>query len=251
MSAGGGREQAVDALFAELRGSGSATARTELIELHLPLARNLAGRYRYTPEPREDLEQVASLALVKAVDRFDPTRGVPFAPYAVATILGELKRHMRDTTWAVHVPRPLKERILAVERAERALSARLGGAPTLAELAAEAGVSAEQALEALGARVAHDALPLEPPNSGEGAAADELLAATEVEDFSGAVEERITLSRALRGLRPRERTILHLRFAEGLTQTEIANRVGVSQMYVSRLLRAALEQVREQIEQPD
>jgi RNA polymerase sigma-B factor len=251
MTGGGGREQTEDALFAELKRSGSAAARTELIELHLPLARNLAGRYRYTPEPRDDLEQVASLALVKAVDRFDPTRGVPFGAYAVATILGELKRHMRDTTWAVHVPRALKERILAVERAERSLSSRLGGAPTLEELAAEAGVSAEQALEALGARVAHDALPLEPPGSGEDAPAGGLFAGAEVEDFSGAVEERVTLSHALRGLRPRERTILHLRFAEDLTQTEIANRVGVSQMYVSRLLRAALEQVREQLEEPD
>jgi RNA polymerase sigma-B factor len=227
----------VAARFAELRSSGSEAARTELIEAHLPLARNLARRYRYTPEPQDDLEQVASLALVKAVDRFDPAHGSSFAAYAVVTIVGELKRHMRDTTWAVHVPRALKERILAVERAERALSARLGGAPTVAELAAEAGVSQEQALEALNARGAHDAMALDPvdPEHSSG-------------EFSAAVEDRLALSSALQRLPRRERTIVHLRFVEGLTQTEIADRVGLSQMYVSRLLRATLEQLRSEIE---
>lgn len=227
----------VAARFAELRSSGSEAARTELIEAHLPLARNLARRYRYTPEPQDDLEQVASLALVKAVDRFDPAHGSSFAAYAVVTIVGELKRHMRDTTWAVHVPRALKERILAVERAERALSARLGGAPTVAELAAEAGVSQEQALEAWNARGAHDAMALDPvdPEHSSG-------------EFSAAVEDRLALSSALQRLPRRERTIVHLRFVEGLTQTEIADRVGLSQMYVSRLLRATLEQLRSEIE---
>jgi len=227
----------VAARFAELRSSGREAARTELIEAHLPLARNLARRYRYTPEPQDDLEQVASLALVKAVDRFDPAHGSSFAAYAVVTIVGELKRHMRDTTWAVHVPRALKERILAVERAERALSARLGGAPTVAELAAEAGVSQEQALEALNARGAHDAMALDPvdPEHSSG-------------EFSAAVEDRLALSSALQRLPRRERTIVHLRFVEGLTQTEIADRVGLSQMYVSRLLRATLEQLRSEIE---
>ena len=175
-------DDTVEARFAELRASGDAALRTALIERHLELARNLAARYRYTPEPREDLEQVASLALVKAVDRFDPGRGTPFAPYAILTIVGELKRHMRDTTWAVHVPRALKERVLALERAERSLSARMGAAPTVAELAAEAGVTTEQALEALNARVAHDALALDPPvDDGEPQRA---LEAPLQEDFS-------------------------------------------------------------------
>jgi RNA polymerase sigma-B factor len=237
--AGEGLDPTVAARFAELRASGSASARHELIERHLPLARSLARRYRYTPEPVEDLEQVASLALIKAVDGFDPARGSNFAAYAVATIVGELKRHMRDTTWAVHVPRALKERILAVERAERTLSARLGGAPTVTALAAEAGVSEEQALEALNARGAHDAMPLDPGGDGDPAG-----------EFSAGVEDHLALSSAVGGLPRRERTILHLRFVEGLTQTEIADRVGLSQMYVSRLLRATLERLRDEIE-PD
>jgi RNA polymerase sigma-B factor len=230
---------AAAARFGELRASGDEAARHELIERHLPLARSLARRYRYTPEPQEDLEQVASLALVKAVERFDPARGASFAPYAVATIVGELKRHMRDTTWAVHVPRALKERILAVERAERSLSARLGGAPTVSELAAEAGVSEEQALEALNARGAHDALPLDPVEREHADGG-----------FSAIVEDRLALSSAMRRLPRRERTIVHLRFVEGLTQTEIADRVGLSQMYVSRLLRATLAQLRSEIDPP-
>ena len=234
---GEGLDPKIAASFAELRSTGSEAARAELIERHLPLARSLARRYHYTPEPREDLEQVASLALVKAVDGFDPARGGSFAAYAVATIIGELKRHMRDTTWLVHVPRTLKERVLAIERAERALSARLGGAPTVAQLASEAGITAEQALEALNARGAHDALPLDPAGAAESASG-----------FSDAVEDRVALAGALRRLPRRERTILHLRFAEGLTQTEIADRVGLSQVYVSRLLRASLEQLREEID---
>jgi RNA polymerase sigma-B factor len=154
---------------------------------------------------------------------------------------------MRDTSWAVHVPRALKERILALERAERSLSGRTGSAPTVAELAAEAGVTSEQALEALNARVAHDALPLDPP-AGDGEPQQATDEATPQADFSAAVDERLALSGALRSLQRRERTILHLRFVEGLTQTEIADRVGLSQMYVSRLLRSSLATLREGLE---
>ncbi len=239
----------VDALFRQLRESGSTQARAALIERHLELARRLAARYRHSPQPREDLEQVASLALIKAVDAFDPRRGTPFPAFAVPTILGELKRHMRDATWDVHVPRALKERVLAIEAAERRLAARIGGAPTAAQLAAEAGVSVEQVLEALNARFAHDAVPLEPaePAPGEPAPAAERALAT-TGDFPEAVAERLALSGALDGLHPRERTILRLRFVEGLTQTEIAARVGLSQMYVSRLLRSTLERLRKEIQ---
>lgn len=249
MSAHGQSDAKVGALFAELRATGSAAVRDTLIEHHLQLARNLAARYRYTPQSLEDLEQVASLALVRAVDRFDPDRGVPFAAYAIPTILGELKRHMRDATWAVHVPRSLKERVLAVEQAERTLAARLGAAPTVAALAAEAGVSTEEVLDALSARMAHDALPLDPPDSSTVDAGaptgTEMLSAPG--DFPDAVDERLALSDALRRLHHRERTILRLRFADGLTQTEIAERVGLSQMYVSRLLRATLERLRDEV----
>jgi RNA polymerase sigma-B factor len=236
----------VDALFRELRAGGAPSARASLIEAHLPLARSLASRYRHSPQPLEDLEQVASLALVKAVDAFDPARGAPFAAYAVPTILGELKHHMRDASWDVHVPRALKERVLAIEAAERALSARTAAAPTVAALAAEAGVSGEQVLEALAARLAHDALPLATPE--ESPPGTEPGAPEIAEDFRDAVDERLVLSEALRALPRRERTILRLRLLDGLTQTEIAARVGLSQMYVSRLLRTTLERLREQIE---
>lgn len=239
----------VDALFRELRAGGAPSARAALIEAHLPLARSLAARYRHSQQPLEDLEQVASLALVKAVDAFEPQRGAPFAAYAVPTILGELKRHMRDASWDVHVPRALKETVLAIEAAERALSARTGLAPTVDALAAEAGVSNEQVLEALAARTAHDALPLATPDD-ESPAATAAAPAEIAEDFRDAVDERLVLSEALRALPRRERTILRLRLLDGLTQTEIAARVGLSQMYVSRLLRATLERLREEIEEP-
>src|SRR5579871_647396 len=226
----------VTALFVELRRTGDPELRRRLIERHLPLARSLAGRYRYTPQPIEDLVQVASLGLVKAVDAYDPGRGAVFATYAVPTILGELRHHMRDAGWAVHMPRATKELVVALERAERTLSGRLGAAPTPAQLAQEAGIGLEDVLEALVARGAHDAVPIDEP-------AGESAFSTEDRDL-GAVEERLWLSDALRELPPRERTILRLRFVDGRTQTEIARAVGLSQMQVSRILRSTLEALR-------
>jgi RNA polymerase sigma-B factor len=243
-----GRE--IEALFVALRANGSESVRTELIERHLPLARRLASRYRYTPQPLEDLVQVASLALVKAVDAFDPTRGAAFSTFAVPTIVGELKRHMRETAWVVRVPRALQERTLAVERAERTLSASLGAAPTAAQLAAETGFTTEEVLEALGARVAHDAVSLDAPTSNSGDdGAPVAIGARLVAPDSGLddAERRVFLSGALHELAERERTILRLRFIDGLTQTEIAERVGLSQMHVSRLLRSTLALLRSRL----
>jgi RNA polymerase sigma-B factor len=242
-------EQKVELLFSQLRATGDVDVRTALVEHHLPLARSLASRYSYTPQPLDDLVQVASLGLVKAVDAFDPDRGVAFTSFAVPTIVGELKRHMRDTTWAVHVPRALKERVLVVERAERTLSARTGVAPTVQDLAAEADLTAEQVLEALTVRHAHDAAPLdEGPTIGAAPSRGAVPAGASVDAALGAVEDRLSLANALQRVRPRERTILRLRFVDGLTQTEIAERVGLSQMYVSRLLRATLDLLRAEID---
>jgi RNA polymerase sigma-B factor len=239
----------LDQLFAALQDPDRrVAARTELVERHLPLARSLASRYRYTPQPLEDLVQVASLALVKAVDGFQPDRGTPFATYAVATMLGEIKRHMRDTGWAVHLPRGAKERVLAVERAERALSARLQRAPTSQELAVEAGLADEEVLEALSARLAHDAVPLEPASPGEAAVAPRSEALTTRDPGLDTADERLALSSALRRLPRREQTIVRLRFIDGLTQTEIAERVGLSQMHVSRLLRSTIESLRDELD---
>jgi RNA polymerase sigma-B factor len=240
--ASGQDDQTLDELFLSLRATGDVALRTALIERHLPLARNLAGRYRYTPQPLDDLVQVASLGLVKAVDAFDPGRGVSFAAFAVPTIVGELKRHMRDAAWAVHVPRALKERVLLVERAERALLARSTRPPTVSDLARESGLSDEEVLDALNVRLAHDASTLE--------SASPLGPRESVDDLAG-VDDRLVLSAALRRLRPRERTILRLRLVDGLTQSEIGVRVGLSQMYVSRLLRATLETLRAEIEGED
>jgi RNA polymerase sigma-B factor len=231
-------------LFRALRRDGDSRVREALIERYLPLARSIADRYRQTPQSFEDLFQVASLALVKAVDGFDPELGHSFTSYAVPTMVGELKRHFRDTSWSLHVARGLQERVLIVERGERRVSARLGRAPTVAELAAETGLSAEDVLDALGARDAYDAESL-----------DADTARASLERTVGAedprlelVDERDAVAAALRTLDERSRRILRMRFTENLTQSAIADRIGISQMQVSRLLRRALERMREAVE---
>jgi RNA polymerase sigma-B factor len=226
-----------DDAFRELRRTQDAALRGALIERHLPLARSLARRYRYTPQPLDDLIQVASLALVKAVDAFDPERGSSFVAFAVPTIVGELKRSMRSSAWAVHVPRSLQERVAAVQRAERALAARAGGVPTVAQLAAEAQLPVEEVLEAYAARRAQDAMPLEvlPRDPSDDGHLDEL-------------ESRLALDHAIASLSERKQEILRLRFIEGLTQTAIGERVGLSQFQVSRLLRVSLDELRAKLD---
>jgi RNA polymerase sigma-B factor len=241
------QDETIDALFAELHATGSSAARQALIERYLPLARSLAARYSYTPQPLDDLVQVASLGLVKAVDAFDPSRGADFAAFAVPTIIGELKRHMRDSAWAVHVPRALKEKAVLVERVERTLAARSGASPTVDELAAEADLGVEEVLDALSVRLAQDAVPLD-TEAVPGANADLDGGGASSDRDLGAVDDSLALASAFRRLRPRERTILRLRIVDGLTQTEIAAAVGLSQMYVSRLLRATLESLRSEID---
>ncbi len=228
-----------DELFVELRRTRNAGLRSALIERHLPLARSLAARYRYTPQPYEDLVQVASLALVKAVDAFDPERGTSFVAFAVPTIVGELKRSMRSSAWALHVPRSLQERVAAVSRAERVLSTRRGGgiAPTVQELAAEAQLSVEAVLEAFAARNAQDATSIESVAS-DPADAGQL----------DGLEQRLALDDAIAGLSRREQEIVRLRFLEGLTQTAIGERLGLAQFQVSRILRASLDELRSQLE---
>ena len=235
-------------LFVRYHRDGDRAAREALIEHFLPLARSVANRYRHTPQPPEDLFQVASMALIKAVDGFDPDRGLAFSSYAVPTIIGELKRHFRDTVWALHVPRALKERVLLVERTERELSARLGRAPTVDDLAEATHLTTEEVLDAIEARSAHDTESIE--SSGGGGEDRASLAETLGGDDERLelVEDRSALSSAMRHLSERDLQILQLRFVDGLTQTDIAERVGVSQMQISRLLRRALAQLRERID---
>jgi RNA polymerase sigma-B factor len=214
-----------------------------MVERHLGLARHLALRYSDSGEPLEDLFQVASLGLVNAVDRFDPSRGIAFTTFAVPTILGELKRHFRDRGWAIHVPRDLKEAALKVRRT---IAEHHGERPpTPAELAEATGLSLEGVLEALEVAGVQRTLSLDAPvgTDEEGSTAlGDLLGGDDVE-FARATD-RTLLEVLLRSVTPREREILRLRFAEDLTQSQIGERIGVSQMQVSRILRAALTRMR-------
>ena len=224
-------------------------AREELIRRFLPLARQLARRYRRGNEPLDDLMQIACLGLVKAVDRFDPDRGVAFSSYAVPTILGELKRYFRDTGWSVRVPRSLQERALAVHHAVERLGRRLGRSPTPAEVAEALDLTLEQVLEAMEAALAYEAISLDTPrSSGEGDDGSVSDTLGEEDARFELVEYGATLGPCLRDLPPRDRLVLHLRFVEDLTQTQIAERIGVSQMHVSRLIRKALGHLRDEVE---
>jgi RNA polymerase sigma-B factor len=232
-------------LFEAFQRDGDMAARAELVERYLPLAKKLARRYERASEPLEDLVQVASLGLVKAIDRFDPSRGDAFSSYAVPTILGELKRHFRDSGWAIHVPRGLQERVLEVNHAVETLSRDLGRSPSPQQVALKLRKPVEQVLEAMEAAAAYDTISLDRPRrSAEdetGTVADGL---GEDDDRFELIEDRTTIGRALRVLPERERTIVYLRFAEGLTQAEVAQRIGISQMHVSRLIRRAIDRMR-------
>ena len=222
------------------------TAREELVSRFLPLARQLASRYRHAGEPYDDLLQVACLGLVKAVDRFEPSRGKSFSKYAVPTILGELKRHFRDKGWAVHVPRSTQELALKVGDALGTLPARLGRSPTPRDVAQALEVSVEQVLEAMEAATAYEAGSLDSPRPGVSDDDDGLtLADTLATEERGyqVVEIGQAIGSALGALPDREREILRLRFEEDMTQAGIAERVGVSQMHVSRLLRRSLDRL--------
>ena len=221
-------------------------SRAALVEEYMPLARSLARRYERSSEPLDDLVQVAALGLVKAVDRFDPERGVAFASFAVPTILGELRRYFRDSCWDVHVPRGTQEHVLAIEAAQRRLTHERSRAPSVNELAEYLELDVERVLNALQAAQAYMTISLDAPRSssaGEdaGTYAESL---GELDESYELVDGAATIASALKHLPARERAVLALRFGEDLTQSEIAERIGVSQMHVSRLLRRAVEQVR-------
>jgi RNA polymerase sigma-B factor len=231
-------------LFRSWREDGDVAARDELFERYRPLARRLAARFRRTGDEAEDMQQVACLALVKALDRFDVGRGLRFSSYAVPTILGELKRHLRDTTWALGVPRDLHDLAMRAEATRRRLEASLGRSPTMGELAGGLHASVETTMEACHALATRTAASLDRAWSDEdelGLAA--LLGAEDPE--LAAAEHRAQLDGLLRALPARERELLRLRFVEDLTQSQIAERIGVSQMHVSRLLRQSIARLAE------
>ena len=216
-----------------------------LVERFLPLARQLARRYQRPEEPFDDLFQVACLGLVKAIDRFDLTREVAFSSYAVPTILGEIKRYFRDRTWSVRVPRDLQELALRVDRKVSELSTDLRRQPTVSEIAEAVGIEEEDVLEALEASGAYRATSLSTPRGNDDEAGETLgdTVGTSEEGF-GLAESRATLEQLMRAVTPREREVLRLRFEEDLTQAEIGQIVGLSQMHVSRVLRAAVDKLR-------
>jgi RNA polymerase sigma-B factor len=223
---------------------GDLAAREELAERFLPLARDLALRYAYTDESFDDLLQVASLGLVKAIDRFEPERGAKFTSYAAPTILGELKRHFRDKGWALHVPRDLQERTLAVSRETEALSKQLGRSPKVREVADALGCTAEQVLEAQEAAASYEAASLDAPATREDDEAASLIDLLGAEDSAfELVESRDAIASTWRSLPDVERQVVELRFMHDLTQREIGERIGYSQMHVSRLLRRALNRL--------
>ncbi len=220
---------------------GDVSARDALVARFMPLARQLARRYQRGTEPLDDLVQVASIGLVKAVNRFDPSRGTAFSSYAVPTILGELKRYFRDTGWALHVPRGMQERVIQVSAALERLSRQLGRSPTTSELAQALRLEPEDVVEALQAATAYDAVSLDGPRAPGEADGDSHLEVVGAPDAAyDLVELRASLAPALRALSERDRLVLHLRLVEDMTQSEIAERIGVSQMHVSRLIRRAL-----------
>jgi len=227
---------------------GDLAARERLIEQYMSLVRSLARRYSYRGEQLEDLVQIGAIGLIKAIDRFDLDRGVELTTYATPNIIGEIKRHFRDKGWAVRVPRGLQELNVQLSRLIEELTVQLGRSPTIPELAKAAGVEEEQVLEALESGRAYSSLSLSVGAGGDDDGELDPLESLGTEEHAYEVsEDRAVLAPGFRVLDDRERRILHLRFFDGLTQSQIAQQVGISQMHVSRLIRRALEKIRSEI----
>ncbi len=233
-------------LLVRARIHGDAAAREELITRYLPLVKSLARRFASRGQPVEDLVQVGSIGLIKAIDRFDLDRGVELSTYATPTIMGEIKRYFRDKGWAVKVPRALQDLNVKLNRVIEQLTVQLRRSPTIAELAAAAQVTEEEVVEALESGRAYSSVSLFSGGSGEDDDSLELLDVLGSEEEAYEVfERRRMLAPAMSRLDPRERLILHLRFFEGMTQTQVAARIGISQMHVSRLIRKSIENLRQ------
>src|SRR5256884_2013492 len=240
-------EKSDKALLRRYHEEGDLAAREQLIEQYMSLVRSLARRYSYRGEQFEDLVQIGAIGLIKAIDRFDLERGVELTTYATPNIIGEIKRHFRDRGWSVRVPRGLQELNIQLSRLLEELTVQLSRSPTIPELAAAAGAQEEEVLEALESGRAYSSLSL---SSGGGDGEDDLdpLESIGTEEHQYEVsEDRAVLAPGFKALDERERKILQLRFFEGLTQSQIAQQVGISQMHVSRLIRRSLEKIREAI----
>jgi RNA polymerase sigma-B factor len=219
-------------------------ARDGLVSLHMPLVEHLARRFRNRGEPYDDLVQVATIGLIKAVDRFDSDRGVEFSTYATPTILGEIKRYFRDKGWAIRVPRRLQELRLSLTAATADLTQELGRAPTVAELSERLGLSSDLVIEGLESANAYNTLSLDAPDAGDAESSTVLDALGADDEALESVEYRESLKPLLARLETREKRILTLRFFRGMTQSQIAEEIGISQMHVSRLLARTLTELR-------
>ena len=228
---------------------GDLAAREQLIERYMSLVRSLARRYAYRGEQLDDLVQIGAIGLIKAIDRFDLKRGVELTTYATPNIIGEIKRHFRDKGWAVRVPRGLQELNVQVSKLIEQLTVQLGRSPTIPELAKAAGVEEELVLEAIESGRAYSSVSLSTGGGSdeEGGDLDPLESLGEIEHEYEISEDRAVLAPGFRVLDERERKILHLRFFSGLTQSQIAEQIGISQMHVSRLIRRSLEKIRVEI----
>lgn len=236
-------------LFRRYKEEGDEDARQQLIVNHLNLVRFLAARFKNRGEPLEDLVQVGTIGLIKAIDRFDPSRGLEFTTYATPTILGEIKRHFRDKGWSVRVPRRLQELSAKVNQATDELTNELQRSPSVEEIAQKIGVSVDEVLEAMESSSAYSSVPLEGSGSGDD---DEAPAVIDhyasVDEDLAASDDRMVLEDAIKDFSPREQEIIRMRFVDGLTQVEIAKKLGVSQVQVSRLLRRTLKKVQDKID---
>lgn len=236
-------DREIDARFADYRRTGNRALRDALVEEHVRLAEFLARRFQHRGEPLDDLRQVALVGLLKAVERFEPERGLQFSSFATPTIVGELKRHFRDKGWAVRVPRRVQELHLELDQTIAALTQELRRPPTMAEISSRVGVTEEDVLEAMEANSLYRLSSLDTTRVDDDGGADASTDArvAEIDEEYDAVEDRVEVGHLLAVLPARERRIVYLRFFEGRTQSEIANDIGISQMHVSRLLSRSLE----------
>lgn len=236
-------------LFRQYKATGDPEVRDQLIVSHLNLVRFLASKFKNRGEPLDDLIQVGTIGLIKAIDRFDPSRGLEFTTYATPTILGEIKRHFRDKGWSVRVPRRLQELSAKVNQANDELTNELSRSPSVEEIAKRVGATVDDVLEAMESSSAYSSVPLEGGGSSDDDDAPSVIDhyATEDENLA-ASDDRIVLEDAIRDFSPREKDVIRMRFFEGMTQVEIAERLGISQVQVSRLLRRTLRRVQDKID---
>lgn len=238
-------------LFRRYKEDGDMEAREQLVMSHLNLVRFLANKFKNRGEPLDDLVQVGYLGLLKAIDRFDPDRGLEFTTYATPTILGEIKRHFRDKGWSVRIPRRLQELSAKVNQATDTLTTQFQRSPTIQEIADCLDASVDEVLEAMESSSAYSSVPLEGTGSSENDDAPSVIDRYGSEDNELAfTDDRLVIEEALKGFSPREREVIELRFLKGMTQIEIAEQLGISQVQVSRLLRRTLKKIQDKID-PD